>query len=157
MKNFALILMVSALIISSGCGKKESQPEYNPADYRAKINVTENAYVETLNSITANPATYIDSTITIEGMFMTDDDGKTYVYRNGPECCYPDNTPCGFEFEKGGSALAEGDWIKVSGTLSYYTEGSYIKLILKNCTITKPEIRGSETVEHIHLEPEIIE
>ena len=157
-KKFVVVLLLFSLPFSSGCGKKETQPEHNPADYRSNINVIEETYVEILNTITANPTNFVDSTINIEGMFMTDPDGKTYVYRNGPECCYPENTPCGFEFEKGDTSIEEGEWIKVSGTLSYYTENSYIRLILKDCTVTKPETRGKETVEHVHQEPlEIVE
>lgn len=152
MKKTILILTLLALITSAGCGKKEKLPEHNPADYRATVNVVEDTYVEILNSVSANPTNFIESTINIEGMFMTNEDGKTYVYRNGPECCYPEKTPCGFEFEKGDISLEEDEWIKVSGTLSYYTEGSYIKLILKDCTVTKPDVRGKETVEHNHQE-----
>lgn len=150
MKKIFAFLLICTLISSAGCKKQEKPQEYNPADYRATVNVIEESYVEILNKITANPTNFVDSKINIEGMFMIDDDGKTFVYRNGPECCYPEKSPCGFEFEKGDVSIEEGDWIKVSGTLSHYTEGSYIKLILKDCTISKPETRGKETVEHVH-------
>ena len=157
MKKTIALSLLFLLTFSAGCAeKKESAPEYNPAQYKSRVNVIEETYVEILNAITSDPTNYIGRTINIEGMFMTAEDGKTYIYRNGPECCYPENSPCGFEFRKGDTEIAENDWIRLSGTLSYYTEGSVIKLILEDCTVTHPQTRGKETVEHIHTETEEI-
>ena len=41
MKRFFAFLLLCTLILSAGCKKKENLQEYNPADYRATVNVIE--------------------------------------------------------------------------------------------------------------------
>ena len=154
-KAFMFILILSVCL--GGCSdKKESTSQlpqksepvvtHNPEEYRRNFNVVEEFYIEMLNDIMANPSSYIDHTINIEGMYKSED-GKSFVYRNGPECCFPDGVVCGLEFENSES-FSENDWISVSGKLSFYNEDETIRLYLKECTITKPTNRGLETLVH---------
>ena len=148
MKKLFIFLSIVLLIFTCGCSK-HSAPAHNPADYKRTYNILENTYLQMITDVLNNPYDYLENKINIEGMFK-EEDGKTFVYRNGPECCYPKGVICGLEFEKNTDSLSENDWIKVSGTLSYYETSDGYSLILKDCTVEKKDVRGLETLSHEH-------
>ncbi len=148
MRKLFLFFFTVILILSCGCSKSDV-PAHNPADYKRTFNVTEEYYLQLITDILNNPVDYLENNINIEGMFKKEND-KSYVYRNGPDCCYPEGVICGLEFEGNTDSLSENDWIKVSGTISYYETNDGYSLILKNCTIEKKETRGLETLSHEH-------
>ena len=146
MKKILLVLLAFLLLFANGCKEKKSQ-DYNPADYTRTYNVVEEYYLELISDILSNPTEYLGSKINIEGMYKKEGD-HSYVYRTGPECCYPEGITCGLEFKNSDDSLKEKDWVLVSGTLSYYEENGEYKVILTDCEVKKPENRGLETISH---------
>lgn len=155
MKTIIAFLSIFIIIFSMGCSRPD-EPTHNPADYQRTYNITDESYLLIITDLLNNPYSYVNSKINIDGMFKKDD-GKNFVYRNGPTCCYPEGVICGLEFEGNTDFLSENDWIKVSGTLSYYETDDSFALILKKCKIEKNDNRGLETVSHDHIETEIVE
>ena len=146
MKKIFVFLLILSTLFTCGCTTEDSVT-HNPAEYKRTYNIIEESYLEMITDIVSNPTVYIGSKINIEGMFKTEDN-RTFVYRKGPECCYPEGIVCGLEFDCKDSSINTNDWILVSGTLSYYQKDNTYYLKLTDCKISKPEKRGLETVQH---------
>ena len=94
--------------------------------YIKNINIGQDKFLTQINTIRKNIDKYLESVVTVEGMYGTyisHDNSLTYpiVYRNGPGCCGNDDYD-GFllinveNAYKGDEALRLNDWIKVTGT-----------------------------------------
>ncbi len=113
------------------------------------FDITEKLYVTSINEVYTNTPDYLGKVIRIEGMYSAESVGANtyyYVYRTGPGCCGNDGSMCGFEFIWDGEMPKENDWIRVTGVLEEYSEGTskYLHLICSKLEIL--DVRGAEVV-----------
>lgn len=174
MKKIISLILASVLVLSFvGCSKKTSAVNNSTSkttaseEQKADIVFKDATYVTYINDIYANGDKYIGKTIEIDGMYTYQDStnqaGKRYyyVYRQGPGCCGNDGSMCGFEFTvaegvsypdyspKNGDANKSHPWIKVTGKLERYYEGSegpYYTLSNSKIEIMPDSERGKEIV-----------
>lgn len=130
---------------ATGTAVNVSEADGANVDY----DITEKLYVTSINDIYTNTEDYLGKVLRIEGMYSAQSFGSSvyhYVYRTGPGCCGNDGSMCGFEFIWDGEMPQENDWIRVTGVLEEYTEGTdkYLHIICSN--LEYPEVRGAETV-----------
>ena len=157
MRKLACCLALAlALFAFAGCGKAESssstgpsQPAPSTQSATVDIDITEKFYVAYINELYTNTDDYLGKTVRLEGMYTAETfDGITYnyVYRVGPGCCGNDGDMCGFEFVMNGYSPKEGDWVRVTGTLTRVKEGGINFLYLANSKVEVLETRGLENV-----------
>lgn len=128
-------------------------PESTPAE--TVLEITESDFAQKLNDISADPFTYLNRTVHLQGLYLADatDEPEVfihYVYRLGPAEGEEnmDETFWGIQFfPPEGFAGVSGDWIDVEGTLRMTARDGQSFPVLENPTVTiDNEHRGAETL-----------
>ena len=136
----AVLVMMGCAVSLFGCNDTN--------DTSADVVITESKYVAYVNEIYANTGSYLDKTITLEGIFEKYSDGNYWVYRNGPGCCGTD-AMCGFILQ--GIAPDKRphnkDWVQITGIFKYDSAIRYPYLRVMDFQI-KNDARGKETVSN---------